>query len=219
MLWTEEAIEVLKTLAAQGRSARAIAEVLGAPSRSAVIGKASRVGVQLNGGGMARERAPRAERPMTPRVPRVRAAPGERGPRAISSRHALVPAAPREPRRAQWIFAEAEVGEMLRVGFEEIRETNCRWPLGDPTSEDFAYCGLPPVRGHSYCAGHCRMAYQPPKGTVDSAGRVARFAGGGAVLAFPARTRPERPDTQTAGAPEAADPDVFAFAREAAAAF
>ena len=52
---------------------------------------------------------------------------------------------------------------MRRVGFEEIHEFTCRWPLGDPMSKDFAYCGLKAAKGHAYCAGHCRMAYQPPK--------------------------------------------------------
>ena len=56
------------------------------------------------------------------------------------------------------MFAEAEVGEMLKVGFEEIGEGACRWPLGDPTTEDFVYCGVQTAKGRSYCAGHCRMA-------------------------------------------------------------
>jgi GcrA cell cycle regulator len=59
------------------------------------------------------------------------------------------------------MLAEAEVGEMRRLRFEDIRESVCRWPLGDPRSGDFAYCGLQPVEGQSYCAGHCRMAYRP----------------------------------------------------------
>ncbi len=181
MLWTEEAIETLKTLALQGRSARAIAEALGAPSRSAVIGKASRVGIKLSGGAAAGTDRQRA--PSSPRA----TAPCERGPKAASSRRALVHALPREPRRQQWIFAEAEVGEMLRLGLEEIAEANCRWPLGDPMTEDFAYCGLPPARGRSYCAGHCRLAYKPPKGTQDSDGlaRLPAPRGGAAILAFP----------------------------------
>ncbi len=165
MFWTEDAIEILKRLALEGRSARAIAEVLGAPSRSAVIGKANRVGIKLNGGGVgsSADRTASADRPRLPRIPRSKPASSEPGSRSISSRRALVPASPREPRKPQWIFAEAEVGEMLRVGFEEIREVNCRWPLGDPLSEDFVYCGLQPAHGRSYCPGHCRMAYQPPK--------------------------------------------------------
>ena len=108
---------------------------------------------------------------------------------------------------------------MLRLGLDEITDTNCRWPVGDPLSEDFTYCGLPPVKGRSYCAGHCRMSYQPPKGTAESASRVARLAGGGTILEFPARTRPEVPDMLTAGAPEASDADVFSLACEAAGAF
>ncbi len=157
MLWTEETIEVLKRLALEGRSARAIAEALGAPSRSAVIGKANRVGIKLNGGGSGAapgERAVGAERPRAPTAPRSK---------PVSCKQALAPALPREPRKPQWIFAGAEVGEMRRVGFDEIREFDCRWPLGDPLSEDFAYCGLQPAPGRSYCAGHCRMAYQAPK--------------------------------------------------------
>ena len=166
MLWTEEAIEVLRMLALQGKSARMIAEALGAPSRAAVIGKASRVGIKLNGGGGGAGSRPdrtaggeRAPREASAR-PRLISSTREK---SVSSARALARTLPREPRRAQWIFSEAEVGEMARVGFAEIREANCRWPVGDPLSEDFVYCGLQPAAGRSYCAGHCRMAYQPPK--------------------------------------------------------
>ena len=53
MLWTAEAIEVLKNLALAGRSASVIAATLGAASRNAVIGKADRIGIRLNGDGRA----------------------------------------------------------------------------------------------------------------------------------------------------------------------
>jgi len=185
MLWTKEAIEVLRTLALQGHSARAIAEALGAPSRSAVIGKANRIGVKLNGGGPGGAARPRqaSDAPSRSiRRPRRADAPGR----------ALVSTFPREAGRPNWIFAEAEVGDMLGVGFEDIAETNCRWPVGDPLNEDFVYCGLPPARGRSYCAGHCRMAYQPPKGAREAVGRAyARIPAGAppgdgaAILAFP----------------------------------
>ena len=138
MLWTDEAIEILKRLALEGRSASVIAAELGAGSRNAVIGKANRIGIKLNGDGRA---------------------PGPGGAPAGAQR--ARPAAIPRPRPA-WTFAPAEVGEMRRVRFEEIREFACRWPLGDPGSGDFAYCGLTPVEGRSYCAGHCRLAYRPP---------------------------------------------------------
>ena len=158
MLWTEEAIEVLKNLALEGKSASVIAAALGAASRNAVIGKANRIGIKLNGGGRASlpgGMQAGMDRVQWAAIARPRPAPGERSSASTLSR------APK--RKAAWIFAEAEVGEMRRVGFEDIRAFACRWPLGDPMSKDFAYCGLKAAKGRSYCAGHCRMAYQPPK--------------------------------------------------------
>ena len=58
-MWTEAAIETLKQLALEGKSASSIAAALGAPSRSAVIGKANRIGVKLTGN-VAPFGAPRA---------------------------------------------------------------------------------------------------------------------------------------------------------------
>jgi hypothetical protein len=48
-MWTEQTVETLKKFALEGRSASWIAAALGAPSRNAVIGKANRIGVKLNG--------------------------------------------------------------------------------------------------------------------------------------------------------------------------
>src|SRR5271165_7539969 len=158
-MWTEAAIETLRQLAGEGKSASSIALVLGAPLRNAVIGKANRIGIKLTGN--VRSSAPRAPRASTgrPRRPAI-----ARTDRALRKR-AVVPALPRE-RKPTWLFAEAQVGEMLKVGFEDIQEGACRWPLGDPTSEDFVYCGVPTANGRSYCAGHCRMAYKPPNARV-----------------------------------------------------
>ncbi len=148
----------LRQLALEGKSASSIAAALGAPSRNAVIGKANRIGVKLTGHVGSAPRAPRAStgRPRRPAIARTDCALWKR---------AAVPALPRE-RKPTWLFAEAQVGEMLKVGFEDIREGACRWPLGDPASEDFVYCGVQTAKGRSYCAGHCRMAYKPPNSRV-----------------------------------------------------
>ena len=160
MLWTEEAIEILKRLAFEGKSASAIASALGAASRGAVIGKANRIGVRLNGDGRAPAAglaSARGYRESTARPERVR---------QIESSDPALPGRLRtRPRRtttkAVCAFADAEVGDMRRVTFQDIRHRACRWPLGDPRSGDFVFCGLPPAEGRSYCAGHCRMAYRP----------------------------------------------------------
>jgi GcrA cell cycle regulator len=164
MRWTTEAVEDLKRLALEGRSASVIAAALGAASRNAVIGKASRIGIKLNGGGPGSGRGKaqaRAGRAQWDAIARPR--PGTGKPHPARALEVIPGARPRdgEASDAPWPFGEAEVGEMRRVRFEEMREFACRWPLGDPKAGEFAYCGLAPLRGHSYCAGHCRMAYRP----------------------------------------------------------
>jgi GcrA cell cycle regulator len=180
MLWTAEAVEDLKRLALEGRSAAAIAVALGVGSRNAVIGKASRIGIKLTGGG---GRAPsgaapaRAGRSQWASARYVRPNADDPGAKAV-----VACGVPPVAGRGAWTFGEAEIGEMRRLRFEDIRESACRWPLGDPRSGDFAYCGLTPVDGQSYCAGHCRMAYRPPQArpgarerqrTIGSSWRVA----------------------------------------------
>ena len=149
----------LRQLALEGKSASSIAAALGAPSRNAVIGKANRIGVKLTGNihcVAPRAGRPSKDRPRRPTIARTNSPLWKR---------AAVPAIPRE-RKPAWAFAEAQVGEMLKVGLDEIREDSCPWPLGDPTSEDFVYCGVQTAKGRSYCAGHCRMAYKPPNARV-----------------------------------------------------
>jgi GcrA cell cycle regulator len=167
MLWTVEAVEDLKRLALEGKSASHIAAALGVGSRNAVIGKASRIGIKLSGGGPAavRGKTPaRARRSQWATAPYTRHSADDHGADDALVRDRPVPGSQpgdRGERRAAWALGEAEIGEMRRLRFEDIRESVCRWPLGDPKSGDFAYCGLQPVEGQSYCAGHCRMAYRP----------------------------------------------------------
>jgi GcrA cell cycle regulator len=161
MVWTAEAVEDLKKLALEGKSASHIAAALGVGSRNAVIGKASRVGIKL-GGGRASGRGEMKARAARPRWATAHYPPPHGDGHGSSSALARDSGVKPEEGRAAWTFGGAEVGEMRRLRFEEIRESSCRWPLGDPRSGEFAYCGLTPATSQSYCAGHCRMAYRPP---------------------------------------------------------
>ncbi len=48
-----------------------------------------------------------------------------------------------------------------RVTIMELREGMCRWPIGDPTSPEFRFCGARADIGSPYCDHHARIAYQP----------------------------------------------------------
>ena len=97
-MWTDAAIETLRQMALEGKSASTIAVALGAPSRNAVIGKANRIGVKLTGNiHCSAPRPPRSvtERPRRPAIARTALLYGS-GPlsppsRASGSRHGPSP--------------------------------------------------------------------------------------------------------------------------------
>jgi len=43
----------------------------------------------------------------------------------------------------------------------ELSEDTCHWPVGDPGSPEFFFCGGKSLQGLPYCAHHSRVAYQP----------------------------------------------------------
>jgi GcrA cell cycle regulator len=45
----------------------------------------------------------------------------------------------------------------------DLQQWHCRWPIGDPTSKDFAFCGRRPIAGLPYCPAHAQMAYRPSR--------------------------------------------------------
>jgi len=58
---------------------------------------------------------------------------------------------------AQAVVAPRSAG----VTIMELREAMCRFPLGDPTTPEFRYCGAQASTGLPYCAHHAQIAYQP----------------------------------------------------------
>ena len=48
----------------------------------------------------------------------------------------------------------------LKVTIVDLKEAMCKWPLGDPASSEFRYCGASSVSA-PYCTYHAKLAYQP----------------------------------------------------------
>ncbi|MDR2769940.1 MAG: GcrA family cell cycle regulator [Rickettsiales bacterium] len=41
-----------------------------------------------------------------------------------------------------------------------LEQDQCRWPMGDPDSDQFHFCGAKCFSGKPYCFEHCKIAYQ-----------------------------------------------------------
>lgn len=178
--WSDERVDLLRRLWQEGLSASRIAAQLGGVTRNAVIGKVHRLG--LSG------RAAKASDTVLPRKKAARegeaqasegagaeatgAAQGaETGTAEPGAVIAMVPVA-MVPVAAEAPAARAEPAPVARVEpvalatsrrvtIMDLRESMCRWPLGDPTTPEFHYCGDRAITGLPYCTHHAEIAYQP----------------------------------------------------------
>jgi GcrA cell cycle regulator len=171
--WTDERVERLKSLWADGLSASQIAAELGGVTRNAVIGKVHRLG--LSG------RATTAAKPRAPRPSRLQRSPRSATAGRFRHRGNLALASPEVDFIADEVEITAEIVPLARyLTLAELEPGSCRWPIGDPTSSDFRFCGAPALPGQSYCGICARKAYQihpsraPIHGRRYNAGR--RFA-------------------------------------------
>ena len=49
----------------------------------------------------------------------------------------------------------------------ELTERTCKWPVGDPATPNFWFCGLPTQAGKPYCEAHVGVAFQPMSSRRD----------------------------------------------------
>ena len=49
----------------------------------------------------------------------------------------------------------------------DLTERTCKWPIGDPATEEFWFCGLPVKPGKPYCEAHVSVAFQPMQSRRD----------------------------------------------------
>jgi GcrA cell cycle regulator len=153
MTWTDERVESLKKLWGEGLSASQIAAELGGITRNAVIGKVHRLGLS----GRAKSPASSTPRPRKARnhTHMIRVSrPAIRGNTALAHAYDFEPEP--EPELVDNVIPLGQRRTIL-----ELTEETCRWPIGDPGSGDFFFCGGQTGTSLPYCSYHSRVAYQP----------------------------------------------------------
>jgi GcrA cell cycle regulator len=146
MSWTDERIELLKVLWASGLSGGQIAAELGGITRNSVIGKVHRLGLPQRGSPVSAcdnpraPRHPRSHKPDTRRIAELQAVAMQ------ADETSNLP--PDQSRYA--------------CGIMELTSETCRFPLGDPGTPGFAFCGAKPEPACPYCRRHALIAYSNP---------------------------------------------------------
>lgn len=165
MNWTDERVDLLKNLWAEGLSASQIAAQLGGVSRNAVIGKVHRL--KLSSRGRTTSSAPRQKKSTA-------STSGSGGTTKKASRSTRPVAASVGATALKVEFEEEAVAYQdnrpvqdvvvpisRNLELAQLTERTCKWPNGDPLSEDFSFCGNDTGEAGPYCSYHAKLAYQP----------------------------------------------------------
>lgn len=164
MNWTDERVELLRKLWSDGLSASQIAAQLGGVSRNAVIGKVHRLKLSARGRATAAPvRQKKAGQSSTTTKTAVRASTVVRPMTTSIGATALQTVFEAEPvaRHVVRPVANVVVPISRRLQLIQLNERTCKWPNGDPLSEDFSFCGNDVGDNGPYCSFHASVAFQP----------------------------------------------------------
>ncbi len=130
MTWTDERISDLVRLWDDGHTASHIGKAIGV-TKNAVIGKAHRLKLPPRPSPIRQSAAPKAQKP----------------------------AANPMPTPAHKQIAKVRPRPIVRAARAGVGGSSCLWPIGDPSTPDFHFCGAEAVPGKPYCDEHCARAY------------------------------------------------------------
>ena len=188
MAWSDERVAILKKMWLDGNSASEIAKKLGDITRNAVIGKVHRLGLsnrETNASGAganinkAVDKSVKRGRPAkVDKVPKKRGRPqkiketrdfheiGDKG-KSISETGATKRSNDSKPEVVSDL-SEETLKNLLKIEMKskkislmDLTERTCKWPIGDPATDSFWFCGHEAESGKPYCKTHISIAFQP----------------------------------------------------------
>jgi GcrA cell cycle regulator len=108
--------------------------------------------------------APNAARPDPAPAP---GQPGQRKP-VVTAGQPLPPQPSAGEISPEALASVREIEKKARkLTLMELTERTCKWPIGDPATEDFWFCGLAAQPGKPYCEAHVGVAFQPMSSRRD----------------------------------------------------
>ena len=184
--WDNSALKKLKALVGKGLSTSEIGRRLGM-SKNAIVGKLNRLGWNAKAGATTTKDTPARKKTTTgTKTPKAKsapkAAPKKSTPKVVVKKTAPAPktstkktvSAPKKAELKPTTIKEKKSSSktsaknlamhqrIIQHSLEmaNLKANQCRWPIGDPDSENFHFCGKTVFTGKPYCYEHCRLAYQ-----------------------------------------------------------
>ena len=188
MAWSDERVAILKKMWLEGSSASEIAKELGNITRNAVIGKVHRLGMSnrdtnnLKSGSSTSNTKKSVRRGRPPKVNKEEKKRGRppkpkdpgNFPRTLDVKEKSITSSSKEMRlddskiKVVSDLSEETLQNILKVEMKskkislmELTERTCKWPIGDPATDTFWFCGHESEPGKPYCKTHISIAFQP----------------------------------------------------------
>ena len=188
MAWSDERVAVLKKMWLEGNSASEIAKELGNITRNAVIGKVHRLGLsnrdtnvskasvtaEKSIKGLKRGRPPKVNKEPTKRGrPQKITQPKDLNDTTLERGKPISTSGATERSNDSRLevvsdLSEETLKDLLKVEMKskkislmDLTERTCKWPIGDPATDEFWFCGHEAEPGKPYCTTHISIAFQP----------------------------------------------------------
>ncbi len=178
--WDSGMLKKLKALVGKGLSTAEMGKKLGM-SKNAVVGKLNRLGWNSKAADVETKKTVKTstktkklkEKVVVKKTKPVVAAKKSVKEKTVSTKKETVvkatvkekPVVKTASKKTKKDLALHELLIQHALQMANLKQNQCRWPIGDPDSDNFHFCGETVFSGKPYCYEHCRQAYQltPPK--------------------------------------------------------
>jgi GcrA cell cycle regulator len=143
--WSAATIAKLRLLFERGLSTAEIGKRLGF-TKNAIVGKINRLGLNTK---------------VPVKSEKKKAAP-KKSPPKKSVKAAGGPSKNKKNQQRSSAESRHKIERVIQhsAALMSLRPDQCRWPIGDPDSDNFRFCGEKCFVGKPYCFEHCKLAYQ-----------------------------------------------------------
>ncbi|MDD4556605.1 MAG: GcrA family cell cycle regulator [Alphaproteobacteria bacterium] len=177
MPWTDEVVEELRKLWAEGLTTSEIAKKLGV-SKNSIVGKVHRLGLSGRPSPIKRkvelakkEKKAKTEETVVSKKADAGEIPSEKvtkpikavkAEKAETKKETTKKALPVEEPIETFFSIQPTLHTKSKDGVVRLVDLDshtCRWPVGDPKDEKFHFCGKKVRIGQTYCEEHSEAAY------------------------------------------------------------